>query len=97
MNEEAVRVRAREMGLAVDWVDALGHPQRVRTESLRRLLEVLHDRDDRPAVPPLVTGRLNTPTTLPNLPRGDVSAAARSPLWRHARARSGADLAGRSD
>src|SRR5262245_27966498 len=75
MNEEAVRVRAREMGLAVDWVDALGHPQRVRTESLRRLLEVLHDRDDRPTVPPLVTGRLNTPTTLPNLPRGDVSAA----------------------
>ena len=40
MNEEAVLARARAAGVAVDWTDAMGRPQRVRTESLRRLLEV---------------------------------------------------------
>jgi 4-alpha-glucanotransferase len=75
MNEEAIRVHAREAGLAVDWVDALGQARRVRTESLRRLLEVLHDRDGRAEVPPLVTTRLNAPATLPNQPSGaDVAA-----------------------
>ena len=40
MNEEAVLARARAAGVAVDWTDAMGRPQRVRTELLRRLLEV---------------------------------------------------------
>jgi 4-alpha-glucanotransferase len=67
MNEEALRARARQAGIAVDWIDATGRPQRVRTESLRRLLEALHDADDGPDLPPLITARLNTRTTLPNL------------------------------
>ena len=29
MSEQAVRARAREAGLAVDWVDAMGRPQQV--------------------------------------------------------------------
>ena len=68
MNEEAIRARARQAGLAVDWIDATGRPQRVRTESLRRLIEALHGADDEATdVPPLVTTLLNTRTTLPNL------------------------------
>ena len=67
MNEQALRARARQAGIAVDWIDATGRPQRVRTESLRRLLESLHDADDGPDLPPLVTARLNTPTILANL------------------------------
>ncbi len=41
MNEEAVLARARTAGIAVDWTDAMGRPQRVRTDSLRRILEAL--------------------------------------------------------
>ena len=67
MNEEAIRARARQAGIAVDWIDATGRPQRVRTESLRRLLEALHDADDGPDLPPLITARLNARTSLPNL------------------------------
>ena len=58
MNEEAVLARARAAGVAVDWTDAMGRPQRVRTESLRRLLEALDGVDAPVGVPPLVTARL---------------------------------------
>src|SRR5216684_3663967 len=67
MNEEAIRAHARQVGIAVDWIDATGRPQRVRTESLRRLLETLDDADDGPDLPPLITARLNARTSLPNL------------------------------
>ncbi|MBI2741794.1 MAG: 4-alpha-glucanotransferase [Rhodospirillales bacterium] len=73
MNEEAVLARARSAGLAVDWTDAMGRPQRVRTESLRRLLEAL-DGIDAPAVPPpLVTARLGRPIAIAGLD-GDHAA-----------------------
>lgn len=73
MNEEAVLARARSAGLAVDWTDAMGRPQRVRTESLRRLLEAL-DRVDAPAgPPPLVTARVGGPIAIPGLD-GDQAA-----------------------
>jgi 4-alpha-glucanotransferase len=67
MKEEAVRARARQTGLAVDWVDAMGRQQQVRTESLRRILESLDGTEDRPAVPPLVTARVDARIALPNL------------------------------
>jgi len=58
MNEDAVLTRARSAGLVVDWTDATGQPQRVSTESLRRLLEALGDVDAPAGPPPLVTARL---------------------------------------
>ena len=67
MNEEAVRARARQAGLAVDWVDAMGRPQQVRTESLRRILESLDGTQDQPDVPPLVTARVDARIALPDL------------------------------
>jgi 4-alpha-glucanotransferase len=67
MNGEAVRARARQTGLAVDWVDAMGRQQQVRTESLRRILESLDGTQDRPEVPPLVTARVDARIALPNL------------------------------
>ena len=67
MNEEAVLARARAAGVAVDWTDAMGRPQRVRTESLRRLLESLDGVDAPPGVPPLVTARLGRPIEIPGI------------------------------
>lgn len=67
MNEEAVRARARQMGLAVEWVDAMGRQQQVRTESLRRILESLGETHDLEGVPPLVTARVDARIALPNL------------------------------
>ena len=64
MNEEAVLARARLAGIAVDWTDATGRPQRVRTESLRRLLEALDGVDAPLGVPPLVTARLGRPIAI---------------------------------
>ncbi|MBY0317953.1 MAG: 4-alpha-glucanotransferase [Reyranella sp.] len=64
MNEEAVLARARTAGLAVDWTDAMGRPQRVRTESLRRLLEALDGVDAVASPPPLVTARLGQPISI---------------------------------
>ena len=64
MNEEAVLARARAVGVAVDWTDATGRPQRVRTESLRRLLEALDGVDAPLGVPPLVTARLGRPIAM---------------------------------
>ena len=41
MTEEAIRDLARAAGIANDWVDASGRPQRVAIESLRRMLAAL--------------------------------------------------------
>jgi 4-alpha-glucanotransferase len=73
MNEEAVLARARSAGIAVDWTDATGRPQRVRTETLRRLLDALNGLDEPIGVPPLVTARLGRPIGIPGLD-GDQSA-----------------------
>jgi 4-alpha-glucanotransferase len=64
MNEEAVLARARAAGVAVDWTDAMGRSQRVRTESLRRLLEALDGIDAPVGTPPLVTTRLGRPIAI---------------------------------
>jgi 4-alpha-glucanotransferase len=65
VNGEAVRARAREAGLAVEWVDAQGRLQRVRAESLRRLIEALDGAKHRPVMPRLVTARLGSRIELP--------------------------------
>lgn len=67
MNEEAVLARARAAGIAVDWTDSMGRPQRVRTEALRRLLEALDGIDEPAGVPPLVTARLGRPIVIPGI------------------------------
>ena len=67
MNEEAVLARARAAGVAVDWSDAMGRPQRVRTESLRRLLEALDGVDSPVVTPPLVTARVGRPIPIPGI------------------------------
>jgi 4-alpha-glucanotransferase len=71
MSDEALRSRARAAGLAVDWIDAGGHPQSVGSESLKRLLEALPealpDSGNVADVPPLVTGRIGVRTPLPGL------------------------------
>ncbi len=73
MNEEAILQRAREAGLAVDWVDAMGRAQRVGTPSLRRLLDSLDvETSD---IPPLVTAAAKKPIALPGLsPEADTPA-----------------------
>ena len=78
MNEEAVLARARSAGVAVDWTDATGRPQRVRTESLRRLLEALNGVDTPLGVPPLVTARLGQAIAIAGLD-GDHPAELLSP------------------
>jgi 4-alpha-glucanotransferase len=66
MSEQAVRARAREAGLAVDWVDAMGRPQQVKTEALRRILEALDATQDND-VRPLVTAQVDARIELPGL------------------------------
>jgi len=66
VNEEAVRERARRIGIAVDWIDASDQPRRVTTHSLKRLLDSL-DYDDKPRRPPLITTVQGKPTALPDL------------------------------
>jgi 4-alpha-glucanotransferase len=67
MTEQAVRARAREAGLAVDWVDAMGRPQQVKTEALRRILDSLDVAQDSSGVRPLVTARVDARIELPGL------------------------------
>jgi 4-alpha-glucanotransferase len=67
MNEQAVRARACEAGLAIDWVDALGRPQQVKTEALRRILDSLDVPQYGPDVRPLVTARVGARIELPGL------------------------------
>jgi 4-alpha-glucanotransferase len=67
MSEQAVRARAREAGLAVDWVDAMGRPQQVKTDALRRILDSLDATQDGADVRPLVTARVGARIDLPGL------------------------------
>jgi 4-alpha-glucanotransferase len=67
MSEQAVRARAREAGLAVDWIDAMGRPQQVKTEALRRILDSLDATQDGSDVRPLVTARVDARIDLPGL------------------------------
>ena len=67
MNEQAVRARACEAGLAIDWVDALGRPQQVKTEALRRILDSLDVPLYGSDVRPLVTARVGARIELPGL------------------------------
>lgn len=67
MNEEAILAGARAAGFAVDWVDAMGRPQRVKTETLRRLLDSLDGGAAPPALPPLVTARRGRRIALPGI------------------------------
>ena len=66
MNEEAVRDRARRVGIAIDWVDANDQPRRVTTASLKRILDSL-DYDDKPRRRPLITATQGKRTALPEL------------------------------
>lgn len=67
MNEEAILDRARAAGFAVDWVDAMGRPQRVKTEALRRLLESLDGGEVPPALLPLITARRGRRIAVPGI------------------------------
>jgi 4-alpha-glucanotransferase len=67
MSEQAVRARARAAGLAIDWVDAMGRPQQVKTEALRRILDSLNTPQDGSDVRPLVTARVDARIDLPGL------------------------------
>ncbi len=67
MSEQAVRARAREAGLAIDWVDAMGRPQQVKTEALRRILDSLDATQDGSDVRPLITARVDARIDLPGL------------------------------
>ena len=67
MSEQAVRARAREAGLAIDWVDAMGRPQQVKTEALRRILDSQDATQDGSDVRPLITARVDARIDLPGL------------------------------
>ncbi len=67
MSEQAVRARARAAGLAIDWVDAMGRPQQVKTEAVRRILDSLDAPQDGSDVRPLVTARIDARIELPGL------------------------------
>jgi len=67
MNDETILARARAAGLAVDWVDVMGQQQRVRPDSLRRLLEALPDPYEHRGLPPLLTTDLEACTELAGL------------------------------
>jgi 4-alpha-glucanotransferase len=66
VNEEAVRERARRVGIAIDWIDANDQPRRVSTRSLKRILDAL-DYDGEPCQPLLITATQGKPTALPDL------------------------------
>jgi 4-alpha-glucanotransferase len=68
MTDDEVRLRARRVGLAVDWVDAGGEPRQVSVESLRALLAALGDRPRPP--PAMLTTTVGQPVRLP----GDKSS-----------------------
>ena len=70
MSEQVVRARARAAGLAIDWVDAMGRPQQVKTEALRRILDSLDVPQDGSDVRPLVTARLGARIDVPGLSAG---------------------------
>lgn len=64
MNDEVILEAARQAGLAVDWTDANGRPQRVSAAALARILEALGP-IERPKIPPLLTGTIGQPIEVP--------------------------------
>ena len=64
MNDEAVRTLARRAGIAVDWVDAAGDPQRVSIPSLKGVLAGLGAPVD-PRARPMLTATVGVATPLP--------------------------------
>ena len=74
MNDDVLLTRARDAGIAVDWIDAMGQAQRVRPEALRRLLESLDGADPLAGgLPPLLTVRTGERLVLPGVD-GDQAA-----------------------
>ncbi|MCW5736894.1 MAG: 4-alpha-glucanotransferase [Enhydrobacter sp.] len=61
MNDETILAQARKAGIAIDWTDATGRPQRVSVASLARILEALGDGEPPQASPPLFTATVGQP------------------------------------
>jgi len=68
VNDDAVREQARQVGIAVDWIDANDRPRRVSASALKRILAAL-GQADRKVPPRLITTTLGKPTPLPGLPQ----------------------------
>jgi len=63
VNDETILAQAGKAGIAIDWTDANGQPQRVSIASLRRILDALGDSGpQRP--PPLVTATVGQPVDI---------------------------------
>jgi 4-alpha-glucanotransferase len=82
VSEDDIRQLARAAGLAETWIDALGIPQHVSIESLRRILDALGFRTGSRAEVEETRHRLAPPGTLPPL----VTVRAGSRLMLPARA-----------
>ena len=67
MSDDDIRALARAAGLAETWTDALGIPQQVSTESLRRILGALGFSTASSAELEESQRRLGPPSTLPSL------------------------------
>jgi 4-alpha-glucanotransferase len=65
MNEEAILDRGRQAGIAVDWIDANGQPQRLSTASLTKILDALGG--GAPPSPSLVTATAGEPIVFPHV------------------------------
>lgn len=63
MTDETILQRAREAGIAVDWIDSYGAPQRVPTGTLKRILDALGPAQP-DKIPPLVTAAVGEPIDL---------------------------------
>jgi len=64
MNDEAILERARQAGIAVDWIDANSQPQRVSTATLAHILDALGG--GTPPSPSLVTATAGEPIAFPH-------------------------------
>jgi len=60
VNDETILAQAHKAGIAVDWTDANGQPQRVSVASLNRILDALGDIGPRQP-PPLITATVGQP------------------------------------
>ena len=90
MNEDALLARARDVGFGVDWTDAMGRPQRVRPEALRRLVDAVGSGEVAPGPPPLVTAHVRKPITLPTAFDGPAELALEDGTTRSVVVRGGA-------
>jgi 4-alpha-glucanotransferase len=69
---DAIVRRAREAGLAIDWIDANDRPQRVSLEALERILEAL-DSVPPAETPPLITADVGQPIRVPGVDRDSAA------------------------